>query len=156
VLLDEVINVAQSGESVLDVGAGVGVLSFELLAHGLGRATLVDASSAYVSAAHAEAERRGADSRVHCVNGDLVRLGAKVDQADVVVMHRAICCYPDYASLLEAAATHSRRLLVFSYPRARWFIRCWMAVENAVLRAALPPDHLQQGLGIPRTLHFDL
>jgi len=134
VLLDEVIGVAQSGDSLLDVGAGVGVLSFELLAHGLGRATLVDASPAYLSAARAEAERRGADSRVDCVNGDLVQLGETVEPADVVVMHRVICCYPDYASLLEAAAKHSRRLLVFSYPRDRWFIRIWMAVENAMRR----------------------
>jgi Methyltransferase domain len=134
VLLHEVTSVAQPGDSLLDVGAGVGVLSFELLANGLSRATLVDASSSYSSAAHAEAERRGADSRVHCVNGDLVQLGAKVDQADVVVMHRVICCYPDHVSLLEAAAQHSRRFLVFSYPRDRWFIRCGMAAENGVRR----------------------
>jgi 2-polyprenyl-3-methyl-5-hydroxy-6-metoxy-1,4-benzoquinol methylase len=134
-LLDEVTAVARAGDSLLDVGAGVGMLSFELLAHGLSRATLVDASPAFLSAARAEAERRGADSRVEYANGDFVQIGATVDPADVVVMHRVVCCYPGYASLLEVAATHARRLLVFSYPRDRWFIRCWMAVENAVRRA---------------------
>jgi hypothetical protein len=68
------------------------------------------------------------------VNGDLVHVGGAVNIADVVVMHRVICCYPDYASLLETAAHHSRRLLVFSYPRDNWLVRCWMAVENAVRR----------------------
>jgi magnesium-protoporphyrin O-methyltransferase len=112
----------------------VGVLSFELLAHGLSRATLVDASPAYLNAAHVEAERRGADARLHRVNGDLVQVAETVDPADVVVMHRVICCYPDYTSLLEAALKHSRRILAFSYPRDRWFIRCWMAIENGVRR----------------------
>ena len=36
--------------------------------------------------------------------------------ADVVVLHRVVCCYPDYERLLGAAADHSRRLLVFSHP----------------------------------------
>jgi magnesium-protoporphyrin O-methyltransferase len=33
-----------------------------------------------------------------------------------VVLHRVVCCYPDYARLLSAAAGHTRRLLVLSYP----------------------------------------
>ena len=37
-----------------------------------------------------------------------------VELADIVVMHRVVCCYPDYERLLGAAADHARHALVFS------------------------------------------
>jgi hypothetical protein len=129
-LLDGVKSVAQPTDSLLDVGAGVGVLSFELLSHGLSRATLVDASPAYLSAARTEAERRDANSRVQCVTGDVVHLDGTVDRADVVVMHRVICCYPDWGALLGKATELSGRVLALSYPRERWYVRGFMALEN--------------------------
>ncbi len=39
-----------SGASLLGIGAGVGVLDFELLTNGVSSATLVDASPAYLDA----------------------------------------------------------------------------------------------------------
>jgi 2-polyprenyl-3-methyl-5-hydroxy-6-metoxy-1,4-benzoquinol methylase len=129
-LLDGVKSVAHPSDSLLDVGAGVGVLSFELLAHGLTRATLVDASPAYLSAARTEAERRGANSRVQCVTGDVVHLAGTVDRADVVVMHRVICCYPDWRALLGRATQLSGRVLAVTYPRELWYVRGLMALEN--------------------------
>jgi len=129
-LLDGVKSVAHPTDSLLDVGAGVGVLSFELLSHGLSRATLVDASPAYLSAARTEAERRGAGSRVQCVPGDVVHLDGTVDRADVVVMHRVICCYPDWGALMGRATQLSGRVLAVSYPRDLWYVRGFMALEN--------------------------
>ena len=41
----------------------------------------------------------------------------------MVVLHRVVCCYPDYElypdyeRLLSAAPDHARRLFVFDYPR---------------------------------------
>ena len=43
-----------------------------------------------------------------------------IEPVDVVVLHRVVCCYPDYERLLGAAAAHARRgALVFSYPPAQ-------------------------------------
>jgi SAM-dependent methyltransferase len=118
------------GDSVLDIGAGVGVLDFELLADQVQSATLVDASPAYLDAARREAESRGLGDRVQCFVGDFTSLGPDIASADVVTMHRVVCCYPDQASLLSTAASHARRVLAFSYPRDRWYVRAWMAFEN--------------------------
>lgn len=118
------------GESLLDIGAGVGVVSFELISRGVGRATLVDASPAYLDAAEREAERRKQGPVIECVGGDFVHLANGLDPADVVVMHRVICCYPDSAGLLENATRLCRRLLAVSYPRDEWYVRSWVRVEN--------------------------
>jgi len=37
-----------------------------------------------------------------------------VEAADIVVLHRVVCCYPNYERLLGAAAQRARRLLVFT------------------------------------------
>src|SRR5258706_10577717 len=54
-LLEALDHQLKSGDSLLDIGAGVGVLDFELLANGVKTSTLVDASNAYLEAAEREA-----------------------------------------------------------------------------------------------------
>ena len=129
----------RDADSLLDVGAGVGVLTFELLARGVGRATLVDAAPAYLSAAESEAARRKVQGRVQFVRGDVVELAGDVDPVDLVAMHRVVCCYPDWAALLTTATQLSRRLLAFSYPRDRWFVRLWLWIQNARRRISGHP-----------------
>jgi magnesium-protoporphyrin O-methyltransferase len=73
---------------------------------------------------------------------------AGVEPADVVVLHRVVCCYPDYERLLGAAADHARRVLVFSYPPRNAVSRLIVAAENLIFRLlrrefrtfAHPPD----------------
>jgi magnesium-protoporphyrin O-methyltransferase len=57
-----------------------------------------------------------------------------IEAADIVVLHRVVCCYPDYERLLGAAAQHARRLLVFSYPPRNVVARLFVAAENFVFR----------------------
>ena len=129
-LLSSVRNQLRHGDSLLDIGAGVGALDFELLSMGASGTTLVDASPAYLEAARRETQQRNVVDRVQFVTGDFARLGGTIPPADVVTMHRVVCCYADYASLLESAAKHARRLLAFSFPRDRWDIRGWLAINN--------------------------
>ena len=129
-LLKAVCDHVNDATSLLDIGAGVGVLGFELLANGVTSATLVDASPAYLDAAAREAESRKVADRLRRVVGDFAVLAEGIEPADVVTMHRVVCCYPNQASLLQAAAKHARRVFAFSYPRDRWHVRFWLALEN--------------------------
>jgi SAM-dependent methyltransferase len=131
-LLRDAILAAGHPTTVLDVGAGIGALSFELLAAGVERATAVDAAPAYLAAAREEAGRRNVSHRLDLVNGDFVSVVEDLMQADVVTMDRVVCCYPAYQPLLEAALRRSRRLLAFSYPRDRWYVRAAVGVQNLV------------------------
>jgi magnesium-protoporphyrin O-methyltransferase len=121
---------AGNGRTVLDVGAGIGALGFELLAAGAERVTAVEAAPAYLAAARAEAGRRNLAQRFDVVHGDFVAVAADVMAADVVTMDRVVCCYPAYRPLLEAALQHCRRLLAFSYPRDRWYVRAAVGMQN--------------------------
>jgi SAM-dependent methyltransferase len=139
VMLEIVASDVHAGASLLDIGGGVGVMSFELLARGVREATLVDASPAYLDAGRSEAERPGVASQLRCVGGDVVGVVGSVAPADVVTMHRVVCCYPEWTSLLARATTLSRHLLALSYPRERWFVRAWMGVDNFRRRIAGHP-----------------
>jgi cyclopropane fatty-acyl-phospholipid synthase-like methyltransferase len=58
-LLAGIAKAGQPHGRLLDIGSGVGALTFELLERGLTEAIGVDLSSAYVAAAAEEAARRG-------------------------------------------------------------------------------------------------
>ena len=120
--------------TLLDIGAGVGALTFELLNAGFGPATAVDASSAYVAAGREETVRRGLTLDVNWIEGDFVGRPTQLMPADVVTLDRVVCCYPAYEPLLEAALDHARQMVGMSYPRDRWYVRAVIAFENAVRR----------------------
>jgi magnesium-protoporphyrin O-methyltransferase len=63
---------------------------------------------------------------------DIAATPDAVEPADVVILHRVVCCYPDYERLLTAAADHARGLLVFSHPPRNLASRAVMTAQNAM------------------------
>jgi magnesium-protoporphyrin O-methyltransferase len=129
-LEDAVAQSCGSGGTLLDIGAGIGPLTFGLLARGISRAVAVDASAAYLAAARAEAKRIDRADAIEFVHGDFVPLAAKLPAADVVTLDRVVCCYPDYVGLLDAALEHAGRCIGLAYPRDVWYVRTLMRLEN--------------------------
>ena len=115
------------GAMVLEIGGGIGAIQIELLKRGAARTVNVELSSAYEADAAELLRAAGLTERVDRRVVDIALTPDVVDSADVVVLHRVMCCYPDYRLLLAAAADHARRVLVFSYPPdnliARFFTR---------------------------------
>ena len=110
------------GASVLDVGCGIGAVGTTLLTRGAGEGTFVDVSTAYLEAAREVAAQTRVAERASFQQGDFATSKHPYPQADVVVLDRVVCCYPDAAALLEKAARHSKRTLVYTYPRPFWFM----------------------------------
>jgi magnesium-protoporphyrin O-methyltransferase len=106
---------------LLDIGGGIGTIHHELLEDVADAATHVDASSAYLKEAKAEAARRGHDERVNFIHADFTDIAADLPKADIVTLDRVVCCYPDFTGLLKAAADHSRAALALTYPRETWY-----------------------------------
>jgi 16S rRNA G966 N2-methylase RsmD len=120
--------------SVLEIGGGVGELQLELLHRGARAATNLEISSGYEAAAAALLEDSGMAARVTRRLLDIASSPEAVAPADVVILHRVVCCYPDYERLLSAAASHAKRLLVFSHPPRNLFTRAVLSVENLLHR----------------------
>jgi magnesium-protoporphyrin O-methyltransferase len=125
------------GASVLEIGGGVGEIHLELLRRGAAHAVNLELSPAYDRDARRLLEEAGIDeARVDRRLHDIAEAPERVEPADVVVLHRVVCCYPDYERLLAAAASHARRLLVFSHPPRNVVSRAIVGLEAIALRLA--------------------
>lgn len=124
-----------AGATVLEIGGGVGEIQLELLRRGAAAATNLELSPAYEAEATALAAEAGLSGRVRHRILDIAVDPDDVEPADVVVLHRVVCCYPDYARLLGAAAEHTRHRLVFSHPPRNPLSRAMVATVNALVRA---------------------
>jgi len=118
------------GLTLLDIGGGVGAIQYELLAAGVQEVTSVEASTAYITAAQAEAQRRGLIERVSYYHGDFVDLAGDIAPADIVTLDRVICCYPDMEKLVSLTAKRARKVYGLVYPRNTWWIKLALAVGN--------------------------
>ena len=125
--------------SVLDVGAGIGIVHHELLADGARGAVHVDAALPHMRVAREESRRRGHEGRVTFVHGDFVALADGISPADVVTLDRVICCYPDMERLVATSAAKAQRLYGAVFPRERWVMKVMLAVENVVRRLRRNP-----------------
>jgi magnesium-protoporphyrin O-methyltransferase len=125
--------------TLLDIGAGFGALTFELLDRGITSAVMVDASSAYLKAGAEEAARRGRTGSVRLVHGDFLNVAAQFPRVGVVTLDRVVCCYPFYEPLLEKALESAERGFAFSYPRDRWYVRAGVWFENTMRRRQANP-----------------
>lgn len=122
------------GASVLEIGGGVGEISIELVKRGAESATTLELSSAYDDEARRLVEAAGIAGRTHRRVVDIATSPDDVEPADLVVLHRVVCCYPDYERLLGSAADHCRSRLAFSHPPRTVLSRGVIAMQNATFR----------------------
>jgi magnesium-protoporphyrin O-methyltransferase len=117
------------GLTLLEIGGGIGAIQIELLKAGLTRAVSVELTPSYEESAAELLREAGLEERVERRVMDFLDAAAELEAADIVVMNRVVCCYPDLPRLESAAADHSRQLLVMSFPKERWWTRVvvWMA-----------------------------
>src|SRR5262245_13800804 len=104
------------GSTIVEIGGGVGEIQIELLRAGAARATNLELSATYEEDARALAFEAGVADRIERRLHNIAEEPAAVESADVVVLHRVVCCYGDYRRLLASAADHVRQVLIFSYP----------------------------------------
>jgi hypothetical protein len=121
------------GATVLEIGGGVGEIELELLRRGAASATNLELSPGYETEAAALIESAGYAGRVSRRLVDIAADPSAVEPADIVVLHRVVCCYPDFATLLGVAAGHTRRRLVFSHTPRNLMIRAVVATQNRLL-----------------------
>lgn len=118
------------GLTVLEVGGGVGGIQLELLRAGAAQATSVELSPDYEGVSEQLAGAAGVNERVRRVVGDFVELAPTIETADVVVLHRVVCCYPYLERLLAPAADRARRALALSFPRDTPWTRAALRLGN--------------------------
>jgi magnesium-protoporphyrin O-methyltransferase len=130
-LADRAVEQGIEGATVLEAGGGNGAIQLELLKAGAARTINVELSPEYETTAGELASELGLEGRSDRLLGDFVH--EELPEADVVVLHRVVCCYPDYKAMLGAATRRARRVLVFSHPPAHAVARLAVSAMNLVM-----------------------
>lgn len=138
------------GRTLLEVGGGVGAIQIELLKAGVTSATSVELTPTYEQVALELLNESGFAGRVERKVTDFAQSASDFAVADIVIMNRVICCYPDMPVLAGAAADHAKEVLVMSFPKRTWWTRAFLALGNFALRVTRrqfqvfvhPPDQI--------------
>ncbi len=123
------------GRTLLEVGCGVGYLHQYLLLRGAATAVGVDLSAAMLGEARGLAERQGLAARVRYVEGDFRLMASDLEVADITVLDKVVCCYPDAAGLLAATISHTRESCAMTLPRRHFVNRVASRLGAGLLRA---------------------
>ncbi|MDE2088675.1 MAG: methyltransferase domain-containing protein [Gammaproteobacteria bacterium] len=122
--------------SLLEIGCGVGYLHQALLKQGASRALGVDLSDRMLEQARTLAAEQGLAQRTEYRLGDFVALAPALDAADITLLDKVVCCYPDAESLLGAALDKTRRVCALTYPRGHLLNRIAVALGAVVMKLA--------------------
>ncbi len=130
-------------KSALDIGCGSGGLHHELLLRNLVKEVqAIDASSAFLDAALSNAQEMGIAEKIDYKHADFALHPEEADKADLMLMDRVICCYPELDGLLAPAIQKSKRYAVISYPKDGLFTRLYFAWKSIVKRLQRSPFRL--------------
>lgn len=147
-LADAVADAGVQDATILEVGGGVGDLHVHLLTAGAVRATNVELSPSWEGSAGDLLADLGLAGRVRRRVGDFVELVDDLPDADVVILHRVLCCYPDWQGMLGAAVSRADRVVGLTVPVDHWSTRLAVRAGNAFLswrgrsfRAFVHPPH---------------
>lgn len=120
--------------SLLEVGSGVGYLHQILLEQGAASAIGIDLAPDMLKEAENWAREKGLADRTEYIQGDFIELLDQVKPAEVTILDKVVCCYPDAELLVKSSLAKTTRVYALTYPRNRWFIRVAVDISAIFLR----------------------
>jgi hypothetical protein len=123
-----------SERSVLEVGGGIGGLQIELLEAGASHATNVEIIDSYEATARSLMSEHGVDDRVERHIADFAVQPEQLPAADIVILHRVICCYPGPDTLTSAACGRAKDRVAITIPREAPWVKLGFVAMNGWLR----------------------
>lgn len=112
-----------AGTSVLEIGSGVGHLHMTMLEQGAAFATGIDLAPKMIEEAEKWSTDRGLTGQVRYFQGDFMDILPQIEPADVTVLDKVVCCYPDADGLVHRSLQKTVRVYALTYPRYRWSVQ---------------------------------
>lgn len=123
------------GGLMIEAGGGVGQIQIALLKAGaVSKSINIELSGSWEEAASALIDEHGLNERVERRIGDFVDQAESLPRADVVILHRVICCYPDWRRMLTVATGGARQVVGITIPVYRWPTRLMVGLANFSLK----------------------
>lgn len=124
----------RGGESLLDIGGGIGIIHHELIREGVHKVHDVEASSGYLKVAKEAAESKNIFDKIKYSQGDFLELASQIPSYEIVTMDKVICCYPHYNEMLNLSLERSSRLFGIVFPKSVWIAKIISGSANIFLK----------------------
>ncbi|MFQ5795683.1 MAG: class I SAM-dependent methyltransferase [Candidatus Bipolaricaulia bacterium] len=121
-------------KDILEIGFGVGFLHMSLLETGARGAVGVEISEGMAKEAEKLAEELSYSDRVDYHLGDFVEIAPELPEADITILDKVICCYPDAESLVNRSLGKTRDIYAVTYPRPTWWVWLGFKVQVFVMK----------------------
>jgi magnesium-protoporphyrin O-methyltransferase len=136
IMMNWLIEHGLGGRNLLDLGCGAGTFSVEALKNGASTCVGIDLAPEMIMAADSLAAEMGLSTRAKFHLGNAA--SEELPPAEVVVMDKVICCYPELDSLLKNASSSSREIVCCVVPRDqglwKWPLRLAARTGNLIYR----------------------
>jgi len=106
-----------ASKDILDIGCGVGSLHLTLLKEGASTATGIDISEGMLDHAKRLADEQRLKEKTKYVLGDFVDVSEGIDNADITMLDKVVCCYEDYATLIDSSTAKTKHVYAISHPK---------------------------------------
>lgn len=133
-LLEGIEQAGYRDKTLLEVGSGVGHLHQTLLEGGARSAVGIDLAPAMIEQAKDWAERRGLSDQVRYITGDFMDSGESIGSAQITILDKVVCCYPDAEGLIQHALNKTGEIFALTYPRRTWYTRLGVAIAALFMR----------------------
>ena len=121
------------GASIVDIGFGIGSTHLELLKLGAGQVIGFEIVEPYIRQAEKLAVESGFVTRVDYRLGDFTCDHSDIVSADIVILDRSVCCYPDMRGLVQPSADIAGRFYVLILPVENLVSRLVVCIANLVM-----------------------
>jgi len=132
VLADGLSKLGIRGNSVLEIGCGVGGLHISLLDAGAVTAYGIDVSAEMVEKAKEFASERGHANKVSYVVGDFLEMNGNLPVSDIVIMDKVLCCTYRPIAMITETAKRTKKYFAVSYPSSRFLPRLMFSTSEYV------------------------
>lgn len=116
-LIEGIETVPLAGSTVLDIGCGVGSLHLTLLQHGASTSVGVDMSEGMLQEARTFSDKLGLTGRTEFIHGDFAVLAPSIQQSDITVLDKVVCCYDNVRALVTSSTAVTNRVYALSHPK---------------------------------------
>ncbi len=133
-LLKGILDTGIEATTLLEIGCGTGDLHHTLLQQGATCATGVDISENMLNEARKHAHDLALTDKTEYHLGDYVDLAEKLSAADITILDKVVCCYPDPRHLLKTALPNTKQAIALTYPRDRLFTRAAIGAAALLMK----------------------
>jgi len=113
--------VDNSVSSVIDVGAGPGIILLEMIEKGVESGVAVDLSKEMCIEAERRVKSNQLEDRVEVIQGSFLEMDTP--KTEGVSLHMVLCCHPDLEAMLRRSMKNDPKIVAITVPRSFWILR---------------------------------